>query len=75
MLIEGMVTKKQIAKGSKSERDAIVIITKIGEFVLKRATGNPFSDPELESLVGKQIECDGSIHNQYFMMTNWSEIK
>lgn len=72
MKTHGAVVKKPIAAGSKSARDAVMLVTDEGEFVLRRQGGNPFFDPELERLVGKQIECDGQLHGYTFIMSQWS---
>ena len=34
-----------------------------------RAGGNPFKDPELEKLVGREIACDGEIHQGQLLMS------
>lgn len=72
MDLNGIVSKKTVAAGSKSEREAVVIETSDGEFLLRRAGGNPFSDPELDALVGQELRCSGTLHGQYFIMTEWS---
>lgn len=57
----GSVVKRQFATGSKSERQAILLLTEAGDYVLRRQGGNPFQDPELERLVGKRIRCTGTL--------------
>ena len=59
MRYRGHVVRHLVSKGSKSERQAVLLATDQGEFTLRRRGGNAFHDPELEQLVGKQIECDG----------------
>ena len=51
----GQVIRKPFAAGSKSERPAVMLQTGDGEYVLRIQGGNPFHDPRLEELVGKQI--------------------
>mgnify|MGYP001278471256 CR=1 FL=1 len=75
MKINGKVVRKLVAPGSKSEHDAVMIVTDEGEFILRRSGGNPFADPELDKLVGKQLQCEGTSHGQAFIMTDWSEVK
>ena len=74
MNVRGKVIRTKIASGSKSEREAVVISTDEGEFVLRRGGTNPFVDPELDKLVGKHLQCEGTLHGQYLIMTNWSEV-
>jgi hypothetical protein len=71
--LQGHVVKRPVAVGSKSQRDAVVLVTDSGEFVLRRSGGNPFSDTLLDSLVGKSIEVDGVVHGYTLIVSNWSE--
>ncbi len=73
MRTRGEVIKSPTAGGSKSERDAVMLATSGGQYVLRRQGGNPFHDPVLESLVGKSIECEGTLHGYTFIMSNWTE--
>lgn len=74
MQLKGHVTKKSFATGSKSERDAVILVTKEGEYLLRRRCGNPFSDPELEKLVGENIRCEGDLTGYTFLMDTWREV-
>lgn len=73
MQLNGWVTKKPFAAGSKSEREAIILATDDGEYVLRRRGGNPFFDEALEKLVGKRISCEGELAGYTFLMTRWTE--
>lgn len=57
----GTVEKRPFGKGSKSERDAIFLVTADRDYVLRRRGGNPYHDPEIEGLVGKQVRCTGIV--------------
>jgi hypothetical protein len=57
----GSVVKRPFGIGSKSERDAILLVTEDKEYVLRRQGGNAFADPALEQLVGKQVQCTGTV--------------
>jgi len=70
---EGTVERKQVAKGSKSEHEAVVLNTGDQHIVLRRLGGNPFSDPELERLVGKRIRAHGAQHGPALVMETWEE--
>lgn len=72
---KGTVLRKRVAVGSKSEHNAVVIVTNRGEWILRRIGGNPFSDVELNNLVGRQIECEGTPHQQYFVMSKWKDVE
>ena len=52
-IVEGNVVRRRVGAGSKSERDAVMIDTADGSFVLRRQGGNAFSDPQLDALVGR----------------------
>ena len=69
----GTVARKLVAHGSKSEREAVVLVTRDGaEFILRRKGGNAFSDPQLDELVGSSITADGHETGQTFIMTTWN---
>lgn len=57
----GVVRKEVINKGSKSERDAVLLGQSDDEFlILRRKNTNPYEeDSVLESLVGQHITCKG----------------
>jgi hypothetical protein len=69
---QGRVVRKRVSIGSKSEHDALVLVTPDGqEYKLRREGGNPFRDPELDVLEGKQIECEGIVRDGLIIMTRW----
>jgi hypothetical protein len=68
-----LVVKRPFAVGSKSERDAIMLVTDAGQYVLRRQGGNPFVDPVLDGLVGKTIDGEGIVHGHTFIMSQWTE--
>ena len=73
MKYTGKVLKKTYAPGSKSEREAIMIKTEEGEFLLRRSNGNPFYDEILNNLVGKTIQCSGKRTDLTLIITHWEE--
>jgi hypothetical protein len=73
MEFTGRVVKEVFGKGSKSERDAVMIETSNGKYVLRRKGGNPFSDPELDRLIGKRIRGNGVLTGSTLIMSDWHE--
>ena len=72
MTYQGRVVRKRVSIGSKSEHEALVLVTPDGdEYKLRREGGNPFRDPELDVLEGKQIECEGIVRDGLIIMTRW----
>lgn len=71
MQYRGRVTSGPFATGSKSEREAVRLVTENGSFVLRRRGGNAFRDPVLEKLVGKTIECDGYLTGNTLIIAEW----
>jgi hypothetical protein len=67
----GQVVRQPYAGGSKSERDAVLLVTDGERLVLRRQGGNPFADPELDALVGKRLRCRGTIHGTTFILSGW----
>ncbi|MGH9276593.1 MAG: hypothetical protein ACRD12_00560 [Acidimicrobiales bacterium] len=68
----GTVTRRLVAPGSKSEREAVVLDTGADQYVLRRIGGNPFSDPQLEELVGRNVRAIGEVHGPDFIMSEWT---
>jgi hypothetical protein len=71
----GHVIKKKLYAGSKSEHEGLVLVTPQGEYKLRRQGGNPFWDEELTPLEGKEIECEGLLRGNQFIMTRWKIIQ
>jgi hypothetical protein len=71
---QGLVVKKLVARGSKSEHEAVVMQGDHGELILRRMGGHPFSDPSLDELVGKTLKAEGFEAGPSLIMTDWSEI-
>lgn len=74
MTHRGRVVLKTSGRGSKSEHEAVVLVTDDGEFVLRRPGGNPFADPVLRRLVGKTIECSGTPRDGKLIVSSWKEV-
>ena len=70
---KGSVQLKRIAQGSKSERWAVMLVTRGGEYVLRRAGGNPFRDEVLEGLVGRHLSFVGQLHGQTLIVSSWQD--
>lgn len=71
----GSVIKKPFGGSSKSKHDAVWLVTDKREYVLRRPQGNPFHDPELEKLVGKRIDCNGTPHGYLLLISDWTEAR
>lgn len=74
MTYRGRVVKKPFGVGSKSEHDAVVLVTESREYVLRLPGGNPFCDPRLEALVGKTITCQGTVHGYTLIASDYEAI-
>lgn len=73
MQLSGKVIKEVVAKGSKSERPAVLLDTGKKRYVLRLQGGNPFEDPKLDKLVGKNISAVGNVTGYTLIMSDWSE--
>jgi hypothetical protein len=71
---QGKVVRQRFGAGSKSEHEAVALLTPQGPLKLRRPGGNPFRDPELEKLVGKEIACEGDLHAGQLIMSQWNVI-
>lgn len=73
--VTGRVIRQAVAKGSKSERDAVMLETASGEaFVLRRQGGPAFGDTALDALVGHSIAADGVGLGQLLIMRDWRSL-
>jgi len=73
MSFRGHVVRRRVSVGSKSEHEALVLVTDGGdEYKLRREGGNPFRDPELDVLEGERIECEGIVRDGQLIMSRWS---
>jgi hypothetical protein len=71
MELKGKVVRRPFGQGSKSAHDAVMLTTVDGTYRLRRAGGNPFSDPELDKLVGQDIVAQGMLHEGTVIMQSW----
>ena len=65
--LTGQVVQRRFALGSKSEHESIYLETDTGAYQLRRLGGNPFSDPELQKLVGTKLTATGFITQSLFL--------
>lgn len=73
MQFKGRVIREVVAKGSKSERPAVLLDTGKQRYVLRRIGGNPYEDSTLEKLVGKAISVTGEVTGYTLLMSDWKE--
>lgn len=71
--LRGRVVKGTFGAGSKSEREAVFLETPDQRLLLRRPGGNAFFDPELEKLVGKDVEVFGRVVGGYTLMIETHE--
>jgi hypothetical protein len=75
--LRGHVVKRAFAPGSKSEHDAVCLEDMRGRsYRLRLLGGDPFFDPQLEKLVGKDVSVKGEIvHGNTMIIKQWTEIE
>ena len=61
MQYAGRVVRKLFAKGSKSERLAVMLITDNHEYILRHVGVAPYNDPALEPFVDKKVLFEGVV--------------
>lgn len=58
--LHGAVTRQRVRQGTAGAHEAVVLHTDGGEtLILQRISGNPFSDPETNDLVGQRVTVEG----------------
>jgi hypothetical protein len=67
----GTVEHRIVARGSKSERKAVILLSDGNTHILRRRQGNTFKDPVLDSLVGKTVEVEGDLHDETLHVDSW----
>ncbi|MEP7197652.1 MAG: hypothetical protein ABI851_14125 [Saprospiraceae bacterium] len=70
--IKGLVLEKKLNIGSKSEYNAIVLMTKDVEYSLRRIGANAFDDPEIKKLVNKKINAVGLVEKNIFFLQSFT---
>ena len=70
-VVEGEVVRRLVGAGSKSEREAIMLDTPEGSYLLRRRQGNPFADPVLDQLVGQRLRLVGTVLDTTFVIDRW----
>lgn len=68
------MVKRPFGAGTKSEHDAVMLVTNDGEFILRRQGGNAFCDPALEKLVGKRVQITGTVTGYTLLIQDCSTI-
>ena len=71
--ITGKVVSRVTGKGSKSEHEAVMLETSSKDYVLRIRGGNPFSNPQLDKLVGKTIKATGEVADYVLFLDDWEE--
>ena len=71
MKFRGRVVRQRVARGSKSERTAVVLKTGRRDYVLRRAGGHALRDPQVDALVGHTIEGEGIVREYVLIMSEW----
>jgi hypothetical protein len=75
MKFTGQVIKEPFAIGSKSERQALFLVTSNERYLLQRKGGNPYHDEELEKLAGKTVEVEGETDDYALVISDWKIVK
>ena len=70
---KGKVVSRTTGRGSKSEHEAVMLETRNKEYVLRIKGGNPFSNPQLDKLVGKTIKATGELADYVLFLEDWEE--
>jgi hypothetical protein len=70
----GSVVKRPFGAGTKSEHDAVMLVTKDAEYILRRQGGNAFCDPALEKLVGQHVQITGTVTGYTLLIQDCSTV-
>lgn len=67
----GNVKRKLIRHGTKSEHEALMLVTGKGEFKLRRSGGNPFRDESLAELEDRKVRYTGELDGNEIFLSGW----
>lgn len=71
----GKILRRDFSAGTKSERAAVILHSEGRDYIVRRAQGNPFQDPDLEKLVGKTVRANGLLVGEYtLLVSDWTEL-
>ena len=71
MTKQGMVIKRQVFVGTKSEHEGVCLRTADRDYILRRRGGNAYADTIWDSLIGVNITATGDIITHTFLVDNW----
>jgi hypothetical protein len=66
--LRGRVVCRVVGRGSKSEREAVLLETADGALLMRRRRGPSFGETGFEPLVGKTVACSGTIVGQTLLV-------
>ncbi len=72
--VEGNVVRKRINRGSKSDQDAVVLISDATAFKLRRQGAPSIGDDDIRALVGKRIRATGIVSAGQLIMSEYAII-
>lgn len=71
----GLVEKKLINIGSRSEHEGVLLTTDEGNIFELRIKGhNPFSDPELDAFAGQKVSVEGDAYRGLLFVDDAAKI-
>lgn len=70
--LTGRIEPRRVARGTKSEHVASVLVDEQGvAHRLRRRGGPPFADPVWADLHGRQVRVTGDAHEHFFLVDDW----
>lgn len=70
-MYQGLVIRQKVASGSKSEREAFVLSTSEGDFILRMKGQPAFGDKTFEGVVNQNIEAEGIVKGTTLIVSSW----
>ncbi len=72
--VEGDVVQQRINRGSKSDQEAVVLLSDTTAFKLRRQGAASFADGDIRALVGKRIRATGIVSAGQLIMSKYTII-
>lgn len=66
MKLKGKISVRNSGQGSKSDHTAVYLDTDEGSYLLRKKNTNPFENPDLKQLEGREVTVEGTIDKYIF---------
>jgi hypothetical protein len=74
MKLVGKISVRIAGEGTKSEHEAVYLDTGKESYQLRKTGSNPFENPELKQMAGREVSVEGTLDKYIFFARTIEEI-